>query len=131
MPLLSIYVDDITMRRLEAAERPSTMSRELDGCVNLCHRCRRNTELTYSSDLDEYLCDECLSFTRCEKCSGFMKPPGTFNEFTEEFWCDSCVENANEAAYERQQAAHLESPPETMREQYLRAWHEHQEAHKR
>lgn len=107
------------------------MSRDPDGRVNVCERCRKNTELTHSRDLDEYLCEECISFPRCEKCAGFMKPPGVFNDFIGEFWCEDCVSNHCEAAYDRQQAANLESPPESSREEQLRTWKEHQEAHKR
>lgn len=76
------------------------MSRDLDGRVNLCERCRACTELFHRKDLDEY-------------------------------WCDSCISNEAEAAYERQQERDLESPPESAREEQLRTWREHQEAHKR
>lgn len=69
---------------------------------------------------------------RCEKC-GYIVPAGEFyhNEDFDEYWCGSCVDNANEAAYDRQQAANLESPPESAREEQLRTWEEKQKAHKR
>lgn len=70
----------------------------------VCLRCLRLTDLYYCEDADEYLCEDCL----------------------EQFTQDEA-----EAAYDRQQAANLESPPESAREEQLRTWKEHQEAHKR
>jgi ssDNA-binding Zn-finger/Zn-ribbon topoisomerase 1 len=67
---------------------------------------------------------------RCEKCkSAFGELQ--YNEDFDEYWCDSCIDNANEAAYDRQQAANLESPPESAREEQLRTWNEHQKLHRR
>lgn len=102
------------------------MSTDPDGRVNLCERCRKNTELTHSSDLDEYLCDECIAFPRCEKCSGFMKPPGVFDEFSGEFWCEDCAQNRAEAAWERQcedfhDGGSTAPWPETVRQQQIEA----------
>lgn len=82
------------------------MSRDPDGRINVCERCRRDTELTHSPDLDEYLCEECIALPRCACCGGFMPAPGWFNDRHGEFWCKSCVDNENtclaEDAYERQ-----------------------------
>lgn len=36
------------------------MSRDLDGRVNVCERCRTNTVLYYRRDHDEYWCDSCI-----------------------------------------------------------------------
>lgn len=49
----------------------------------------------------------------------------------DEYWCQSCIENENEAAYDHQQARDLESPPESACEEQLRTWEEKQKAHKR
>jgi hypothetical protein len=54
-----------------------------------------------------------------------------YHEGSDEYLCEQCLDNANEAAYDRQQAANLESPPESAREEQLRTWKERQEAHKR
>lgn len=67
---------------------------------------------------------------RCEHCkSAFGELE--YVEDEDEYWCESCIENSNEATYDRQQAANLESPPESAREEQLRTWEEHQKAHKR
>lgn len=70
---------------------------------------------------------------RCEKCGtgGFRDGQLTYHEPLDEYWCESCIDNEAEAAYDRQQAANLESPPESAREEQLRTWEEHQKAHKR
>lgn len=67
--------------------------------------------------------------TRCEKCG--HRAELTHVENLDEYWCDSCIDNEAEAAYDRQQEANLESPPESSREAQLRTWEEHQKAHKR
>jgi hypothetical protein len=64
----------------------------------------------------------------CERCDQIAAL--CCNEFGE-YWCSSCLDNAEEAAYERQQERDLESPPESAREAQLRTWDEHQKAHKR
>ncbi len=61
---------------------------------------------------------------RCEHCGEDMPGPGIYVESDDEFWCDSCIVNRDEAAYDRQQAADV-------REEQLRTWAEHQKAHKR
>ena len=65
----------------------------------------------------------------CERCRTVTDL--FYNRDYDEYWCESCIENENEAAYDRQQARDLESPPETAREEQLRTWEEHQKAHKR
>lgn len=40
---------------------------------------------------------------KCEHCSHAMHGEGFYNEAEDEYWCGSCVDNANEAAYERHQ----------------------------
>lgn len=69
-----------------------------------CARCPRRTDLIYSEDKDEYLCEQCLA--------------------------DIAADEA-EAAWDRQQERDMESPPMSMDEQHQRAWEEHQKAHKR
>lgn len=56
-------------------------------------------------------CDECLA-EDCEKAdeNGEIMPD------------QEAIDNANEAAWERQQAANLECPPVTMQEQLEQAW---------
>lgn len=66
---------------------------------------------------------------RCERCPRVTDL--TYVREYDEYWCELCLEDEAEAAYERQQAADLESPPESSREEQLRTWREHQEAHKR
>lgn len=69
---------------------------------------------------------------KCEHCGRFGNDDElTLNESNDEYWCESCISNANEAAYDRQQERDLESPPESAREEQLRTWEEHQKAHKR
>lgn len=68
---------------------------------------------------------------RCEHCAHRLIGPGIYVEDVDEYWCESCVDNKLEAAYERQQESNLESPPESSREEQLRTWEEHQKAHKR
>ncbi len=65
----------------------------------------------------------------CEHCSTLTEL--FYNERHDEYWCDNCLSNEAEAAYERQQERDLESPPESAREEQLRTWKEKQEAHKR
>lgn len=67
---------------------------------------------------------------RCEHCGSAFGAP-EYNESVDEYWCESCIDNENEAAYDRQQAANLESPPESAREEQLRTWEEKQKARKR
>lgn len=66
---------------------------------------------------------------RCEKCPAVTDL--YYRRDLDEYWCDNCLSNEAEAAYERQQAANLESPPESAREEQLRTWREKQEAQKR
>lgn len=66
---------------------------------------------------------------KCEKCG--TAPAVSHREDVDEYWCASCIDNEAEAAYDRQQAANLESPPESAREEYLRTWEEHQKLHRR
>jgi ssDNA-binding Zn-finger/Zn-ribbon topoisomerase 1 len=65
----------------------------------------------------------------CEKCGGCTELH--YRRDYDEYWCESCIENENEAAAERQQERDLEDPPETMREQQLRTWQQKQELHRR
>lgn len=65
----------------------------------------------------------------CEKCGGCTELH--HRKEYDEYWCDDCTSNENEAAYDRQQERNMEDPPETMREQQIRTWNEHWEAHKR
>lgn len=68
---------------------------------------------------------------RCEKC-GFTSPcQFRYNDWQDQYWCDSCFDNEAEAAWDRQQERDLESPPESAREEQIRTWEEHQKAHKR
>lgn len=67
---------------------------------------------------------------KCEKC-GNAEYKLSLNESIDEYWCESCFDNEAEAAYDRQQERDLESPPESVREEQLRTWEEHQKAHKR
>jgi hypothetical protein len=76
------------------------MSRDPDGKLHCCEKCRYAGDLHYRKDLDEY-------------------------------WCDGCISDENEAAYERHQESLMGDGPETAREEQLRTWKEHQEAHKR
>lgn len=68
---------------------------------------------------------------KCEHCSHAMHGEGFYNEAEDEYWCGSCVDNANEAAWERQQERDLESPPESAREEQIRTWEEKQKLHRR
>lgn len=106
-----------------------------------CNRCPRRTDLTYCEGVDEYLCEDCMiaavaeaalaaARPRCDSCDKPLPSEAQENEYGE-LICPSCQENQAEAAYDRQQAANLESPPESAREEQLRTWAEHQEAHKR
>lgn len=67
----------------------------------------------------------------CERCSRLAPAPLIYVEGVDEYWCENCVDNAAEAAYDRRQEADLESPPESSREEQLRTWDEHQKLHKR
>jgi predicted sulfurtransferase len=68
----------------------------------------------------------------CEHCRAPTHPDLlSLNESMNENWCKNCHENEAEAAYERQQAADLESPPESAREEQIRTWEEHQKLHRR
>lgn len=65
----------------------------------------------------------------CEKCGDPIEN-AVLDDY-DRYICLDCQANETEAAYDRQQEANLESPPETAREEYLRTWAEHQAAHKR
>lgn len=65
----------------------------------------------------------------CEKCGDPIEN-AVLDDY-DRYICLDCQSDEAEAAYERQQAADLESPPESAREEQLRTWHEHQKAHKR
>lgn len=67
----------------------------------------------------------------CCECCGRANPDLRHRQNLDEYWCDSCLDNEAEAAYERRQAADLESPPESSREEQIRTWEEHKKAHKR
>lgn len=67
---------------------------------------------------------------RCENCSNaarllYESPCGEY------MWCESCIDNANEAAYMAKQERDLESPPESTREEQVRTWEEKQKLHRR
>ena len=68
---------------------------------------------------------------RCEKCGVCKRETLTYCENEGEYWCESCIDNEAEAAYDRQQARDLESPPESAREEQIRTWEEHQKLHRR
>lgn len=68
---------------------------------------------------------------KCEHCGCTAREDELTLTDEDEYWCESCISNANEAAYDRQQEANLESPPESAREEQLRTWEEKQKAHKR
>lgn len=68
---------------------------------------------------------------KCEHCSCTAREDELTLTDEDEYWCESCINNANEAAYERQQERDLESPSESAREEQLRTWEEKQKAHKR
>lgn len=61
----------------------------------------------------------------CEKCrfGGDL----VYRRDLDEYWCDNCISNEAEAAYERL----MSNPPESPREEQLRTWAEHQKAHGR
>jgi hypothetical protein len=61
----------------------------------------------------------------CERCRALVAALG-YNKDHDEYWCESCFDNEAEAAYERQQARDLESPPESARVEQLRTWEEKQ-----
>lgn len=65
----------------------------------------------------------------CERCGDPIQN-AILNEY-DEYICLDCQANEAEAAYDRQQEANLESPPESAREEQSRTWEEHQKAHKR
>jgi ssDNA-binding Zn-finger/Zn-ribbon topoisomerase 1 len=67
----------------------------------------------------------------CEKCGHTQRGDLIHNETVDEYWCESCIDNANEGAYDRQQERDLESPPESAREAQIRTWEEKQKLHKR
>jgi DNA-directed RNA polymerase subunit RPC12/RpoP len=48
---------------------------------------------------------------KCERCSHAMHGQGFYNEAEDEYWCGSCVDNANEAAWERHQESLMENGP--------------------
>lgn len=71
-------------------------------------------------------------FTRqgsCEGCDQYAFL--AYCDQKDDYRCNSCLANAEEDAYQRQQERNMEDPPETMREEQLRTWDEHQKAHKR
>jgi len=66
-----------------------------------------------------------------DNCNHTQRDPLCYHEATDEYWCESCLQNEAEAAYDRQQARDLESPPESAREEQIRTWNEHQKLHRR
>jgi hypothetical protein len=67
---------------------------------------------------------------RCEHCS--LVSAKLFHwEAEDEYWCASCIDNANEVAWQNQQERDLESPPESAREEQIRTWEEKQKPHRR
>jgi flagellar basal body rod protein FlgG len=91
-----------------------------------------------------------MSMIECGWCGGFCDTDNGEGAFERNgklrYKCDNCLEedgecvskdgyitvdqdaldNANEAAWERQQAANLECPPVTMQEQHKQAWKQKQ-----
>lgn len=68
---------------------------------------------------------------RCEHCGCNTQGEEAYIKHLDEYWCHPCADNEAEAAYDRQQEANLESPPESAREEQLRTWDEDQKANKR
>lgn len=68
---------------------------------------------------------------KCEQCGCIAREDELALTDEDEYWCESCISNAAEAAYDRQQERDLESPPESVREEQLRTWEEKQKTHKR
>jgi hypothetical protein len=72
----------------------------------------------------------------CADCGEPLEKDGAlyiveaFETFDEEL-CDGCFENRCEAAWERQQEDLMSGPPISLAEQHSRAWHQHQELHRR
>ncbi len=67
----------------------------------------------------------------CEKCGRASSYILTHRECYDEYWCESCIDNEAEAAYDRQQQRDLESSPESARKKQIRTWNEHQKLHRR
>lgn len=67
---------------------------------------------------------------KCEHCGRTAREDELTLTDEDEYWCESCINNVNEATYARQQERDLESPPESAREEQIRTWEEHQRAHK-
>ncbi len=64
----------------------------------------------------------------CEQC---RKVTDLFyNDDQDAYLCEACIDNLNEAAWQRQQEADLECPPESPLDKELRLWKEHQKAHR-
>lgn len=68
---------------------------------------------------------------KCEHCSCTAREDELTLTDEDEYWCEACISNEAENAYDRQQERDLESPPESAREEQLRTWEEKQKAHKR
>lgn len=66
----------------------------------------------------------------CEHCHK-SDPDLIHVEVYDEYWCQNCLDNRAEAAYDSQQDSLMESPPESSREEHLRTWAEHQTLHRR
>ena len=47
---------------------------------------------------------------RCEHCGGDCERP-TYVEAHDEYWCDDCIDEANEIAWERHQQSLMENGP--------------------
>lgn len=57
----------------------------------------------------------------CEHCRvAYPEDDLTYRPDEDEYWCNGCLDNEAEAAWERQQA----DSPETMREAWIRTWNE-------
>lgn len=48
---------------------------------------------------------------RCEHCSRALSGPGIYVEALDEYWCESCVDNRDEAAWQRYQDDLMENGP--------------------
>lgn len=68
--------------------------------------------------------------TLCEHC-GLAAHQLFHNEHQDEYWCESCLDNANEAAWERHNERLMEDPPESSHEEQIRTWEEKQKLHRR
>lgn len=58
----------------------------------------------------------------CNKCSHRQREELTYVGHADEYWCESCVDNFNEEAYERHQQSLIENGPgPTLAEQQAEA----------